>query len=114
MGPTLTHLPLLMECTQQDLRPATPTLTLLLQVVFRIVLSLDPHLVKVKTKLQLSVLGLQMDSTPLLQRLMPLQHTYLHLLILLLWVSSHHMIQTSPPQQQVKISGREALTSATA
>lgn len=57
-----------------------------------------------RSKLQHSAFALQMDSTPLLQRLKPLQPTSLHLLILLLWVSSHHMIQTSPPQQQVRVS----------
>jgi len=57
--------------------------------------------------LHLSAAALQVDFTPALQRLMPLRATYLHLLILLLWVSSHHMTQTSPPQQQVSLSGRE-------
>ncbi|MEQ2165519.1 hypothetical protein GOODEAATRI_017668 [Goodea atripinnis] len=49
------------------------------------------------------------DSTQVLQLSMPLRAMYLHLLILLLWVSSHHVTQISPPQQQVSVSGREAL-----
>lgn len=59
------------------------------------------------SNLQLCAPPLQVHSTPTLQRLMPLRPTYLRLLILLLWASSPHMTQTSPPQQQVSLSGKE-------
>lgn len=60
------------------------------------------------SNLQLCAPAIQVDSTPTLQRLMPLRPTYLRLLILLLWASSPHTTQTSPPQQQVSLSGKEA------
>ncbi len=114
-GPTRTLLPLLTGCTLLDLRPATPTPTLLHQV--GAVMICHYHLdfsIQISFKscervhcswstLHLCAPAIQVDSTPTLQRSMLLRPTYLRLLILLLWASSPHMTQTSPPQQQVRL-----------
>lgn len=119
MGPTLTLLHLLTGCTLLDLHPATPTPTLLHQVGAVIITNCyHDHLdfsIQISFKscesvrcswsnLHLCAPAPQVDSTPTPQRLMPLRLTYLRLLILLLWASSPHMTQTSPPQQQVSLS----------
>lgn len=54
-------------------------------------------------QLVLSSHVIQGGSTQVLRLSMRLPATYLHLLILLLWVSNHRVTQISPPQQQVKL-----------
>lgn len=49
----------------------------------------------------------QVGSTQPPRRSMLLRAMFLHLLILLLWASSHHMTQTCPPLQQVSLSGTD-------